>query len=513
MCVFWQHRRRIMPIQSESAASSASVAGTSTPYAELGKSPMLTNKTLLGAGWTVSSRLAGRLIDLATVLVLARQLAPADFGLCALAGTLTVITDMVLEVPLMQALTRLSSVRRTHLDTAFTLGVLRGALVGVIVFLAAWPFSRVYNDSRLIALVVFMAIGPMARSLYSPAMVLHIRKMSFWRVFAAEIAGKILACSIAISVIYLGGGYWAIAVNSVSAASAAMLLSYVLAPYRPAFSLVEFAEFRTFLGWLSMAQFAAALSWQFDRILLGYFGSKSDLGRYAMATDLSVLPTQSLIGPAMRPVMAALSQINGDRDRLRSAYSKASRFTMMLAVPACVGMSVTSDLIVRMLLGTQWLAAASYLQWLALATALSAFYQPFHSLALATNRTRLVFRLGFVELCCKVVLLSLGFYFYSLMGVIAGRAAVSLILFVLSLLTARDLVGTNAAAEVAHLCRVGAACAVMAVFVILLRHEVAGMQLNTGFELGATAAVGASVYYGALFAFGIRLWTPAVQIA
>jgi hypothetical protein len=34
---------------------------------------MLATKTLLGAGWTVSSRLAGRLIDFVTVLVLARD--------------------------------------------------------------------------------------------------------------------------------------------------------------------------------------------------------------------------------------------------------------------------------------------------------------------------------------------------------------------------------------------------------------------------------------------------------
>ncbi len=57
---------------------------------------MLTTKTLLGAGWTVSSRLTGRLVDFVTLLVLARTLTPADFGLAALAMTLTVITDMVL---------------------------------------------------------------------------------------------------------------------------------------------------------------------------------------------------------------------------------------------------------------------------------------------------------------------------------------------------------------------------------------------------------------------------------
>jgi O-antigen/teichoic acid export membrane protein len=474
---------------------------------------MLTIKTLLGAGWTVSSRLTGRLIDFVTILVLARTLTPADFGLTALAMTLTVITDMVLEVPLIASLTRLEQVEKSHLDTAFTLGALRGLVLAVVILVAAWPFSRIYHDSRLIPLVAVIAIGPIARSLYSPAMVNYIRNMSFQQVFLAEISGKIVAFIVAVSVTYLGGGYWAIAANSVTTPLAAMIISYFIAPYSPKFSLAKFSDSSSFLGWLSMTQVVAAFSWQFDRILLGYFITKADLGRYAMASDLSVLPTQSLIGPAMQPVMTAFAKINHDRDRLRRAYSKASHFTMMLAAPACVGMSLTSDLIFDVLFGPKWTAAAVYLQWLALATLLNSFYQPLYSLALATNRTSVVFRLGLVELCCKVVLMSLGLHFYSLMGVIAARGIVSVILFILSLRAARDLVGTHAASEVAHLWRVGASCALMAVLVIMLRHELIGHHLNVALEFAITAAFGAVAYVGTLFMLGVRFKTFSTQTA
>lgn len=465
---------------------------------------MLTTKTILGAGWTVSSRLAGRLIDFVTVLVLARTLTPADFGLTALAMSLTVVIDTVLDVPLIQALTRLKCVRKSHLDTAFTLGVLRGLLLSVVILVAAWPFSRIYNDNRLITLVAAIAIGPVARSLYSPAMVNYVRQMSFRQVFVAEFLGKIIASIVAIALVYLGGGYWAIAATSISTPVATTSISYLLAPYRPALSLSRFREFSTFLGWFSTAQVVTAFSWQFDRILLGYFITKADLGQYTMASDLSVLPTQSLIGPAMQPVMAAFSRINDDRERLRNAYLKASRFTMLIAAPACIGMSLTSDMVVDVLLGSKWKEAAIYFQWLALATVLSAFYQPLHALALATNRTNLIFRLSFIELCSRIVLVSLGLYFYSLMGVIAARGAVSLIMFVLSLLAARYLVGIKAASEVANLWKVAAACCVMAILVLVLRHELAGKDLNMVVELLLTAAFGAAVYIGALFALGVR---------
>jgi PST family polysaccharide transporter len=466
---------------------------------------MLTMKTILGAGWTVSSRLAGRLIDFITILVLARTLTPADFGLTAIATTLTVIVDSVLQVPLIQALTRLQSIRKSHLDTAFTLGVLRGLLLSLIVLGAAWPFAHIYNDNRLIALVAVLAIGPIARSLYSPAIVKYIRQMSFRQVFVAEFLGKIVASMLAISIVYSGGGYWAIAASSVSAPVAMTLISYFIAPYRPRLSLSKFPEFSTFLGWFSTAQIVSTLSWQFDRILLGYTISKSDLGQFAMATDLSDMPTQSLIGPAMQPVMAAFSRIDNDPERLRKAYLKASRFTMMLAAPACIGMSLTSDLIIDVLLGAKWTEAATYLQWLALCTVLIAFYQPVQSLALATNRTNVIFRLSLVELCSRIVLVSLGIYFYSLMGVVAARGAMSLIWFVLSLICAQYLVGTTVLSELRNLWQVAAACAAMALSVLALRHGLSGTHLNQVFELASTAAFGALVYVGSLFAFGVRL--------
>jgi O-antigen/teichoic acid export membrane protein len=419
--------------------------------------------------------------------------------------TLIAIVDTVLEIPLLHALTRLRSIGKSHLDTAFTLGVLRGLVVSLVVLAAAWPFSVIFHDARLTILVAALALGPIARSLYSPAMVMFIRQMSFRPTFTAEFLGKISASLVAISLVYLGAGYWAIAASSIGSSVATTLISYLLAPYRPTLSLINFPDFSTYLGWFSSSQVVSALSWQFDRALLGYFVSKSDLGQYTMASDLSVLPTQSLIGPAMQPVMAAFSRINDDPDRLRKAYLKASRFTMMLAVPTCIGMSLTSDLIINVLLGAKWSEAAIFLQWLALATVLSAYYQPLYSLALAVNQPHVIFRLTVIELCSRIVLVSSGFYFYSLKGVVAARGAVSLIMFFAALLHARKLAGVNMAFEVANLWRVAVSCAVMALVVLSFRYQMDAKHLNVLVELGLAGATGAVSYVGTLFALRVRL--------
>src|SRR5689334_15009508 len=228
---------------------------------------MLSKKTVLGAGWLVSSRLGGRIVDFVTILILARTLTPADFGLTALAMSLIAVADIVFELPVIGALTRLRQIEKSHLDTAFTLSTLRGLVFSVVILGAAWPYSIIFRDHRLAALVTVLAIGPISRGLCSPNMVKFIRQMSFHQAFVAELAGKILAALTAVAAVYLGAGYWAIAASSVTASAATTLISYLIAPYRPAFSLAKLSDFSKFMGWFNSAQVIAAVAWQFDRAL------------------------------------------------------------------------------------------------------------------------------------------------------------------------------------------------------------------------------------------------------
>jgi len=206
----------------------------------------------------------------------------------------------------------------------------------------------------------------------------------------------------------------------------------------------------------------------------------------------------------MQPVMAAFSRIVDDRERLRNAYLKASRFTMLVAAPTCVGMSLTSDLIVNVLLGAKWTEAAIYLQWVALGVVLNPFYQPVQNLALALNRTQVIFRLSLVELFLRVFLVSLGIHFYSLMGVIVARGVMSVIMFMLSLLTAQYLVGTRVISELVNLWQAALASAAMALLVLMFRYEISGTHLIAVLELILTSAFGVMVYIGSLVALGVR---------
>lgn len=466
---------------------------------------MLAFKAFKGAGWLIVSRFLGRIIDFFTLLFLARILTPADFGLAALAMSLVVVVDTVLEVPVTQALVRLNVIDKSHLDTGFTLSVMRSGLIALIVMTAAWPFSMFNHNPQLIPLIAMLALGPIVKGFYSPAMVYFARNMGFQQTFMMEFCGKLCAFVVAIIIVFSGGAYWAIAANFVTNSIAAVTMSYVLAPYRPALSLARLSDFAGFVGWFSSAQLVSALNWQFDRFLIGAGTDSTTLGRYAVASDVSVVPTQSLIGPALQPVMAAFSQINSDPQRMRLAFLKAARFAMLISVPACVGISLTSDLVTDLLLGEKWKDAAPLLSMLSLAVIPIPYFQTLYSASLSLDRPHILFRLNAIDLCFRIVLISIGFYFFSTGGVSVARVLLSAIMFTFYLNDARRLLGLGIGAQLKNIWKIALAAIVMVVWVLMLRDELGGRSWNHILELALVVATGAAAYVGTLFALGVRL--------
>lgn len=500
---------------TESLALTADVEGSANNPARPGwrrwltwpkpGSSVLAFSALLAAAWSVSARLTGRGVDFLMLIVLAHLLTPADFGTTALALSIVLVLETLMEIPLVQSLTSIKQLKRSHIDTAFTLGLLRGVAILAVLAPIAPIFSAVYGDPRLAPLVLALAMGPVARGLPSPNMVHFIRALNFRMTFIAEVSGKVIAALAALVVLYLGGGYWAIAVNVIMSAVGTTTITYILAPYRPRLCLREWTVFRAFLGWFTLAQMVSALNWQFDRLLLGRFVTPARLGQYTMASDLAVLPSQTLITPAMQPLLAALASISDDAARLSRAFLKAARFAMLIAAPACIGMSLTADLTISVLLGDQWPLAINFLQYIALTLIPAAYGQPLFALAFLKGRTIALLHLQLVELGLRILLLPMMMWAAEIYGVIGARGAIAVGLFIVTMIYVKRFLGLRVTTQLLSLWKIFAACVVMAGVVVNVRNGLDHyVELPQILELATVAAAGASCYFVTLFLLGVR---------
>lgn len=468
---------------------------------------MLKSRALRGAAWTIGARLAGRIVDFVTLVLLARFLSPSDFGLTTLATSIIIVVEMMLEIPIITALMRLPQIDDKHLDTAFTLGLARGTIVGVVLIILAWPFVLLYQEPRLLALLIFLTLAPVARSIYSPRIIDYYRDLNFESYITVDLTGKVVAAFLSVISLYLGFGYWAIATHTVMSSLLPTVFSYFRAPYKPKISLEKFSDFASFIGWFTPAQLVSALSWQFDRAFLGYFIDRGVLGQYAIASNLAALPIQSIIAPAMSPMMAAFARFSDDRARLKLSVLKATQLTIAISAPIGLGISQTSDLLSSLLFGEHWIGSSKYLSILGLTIVLGSYGQPLTNLAFSLNRPRLNFQLSLVDLGFKCAAIPVGYAYFGAVGVAYACVLSSLIIFVVSLYFIDELVSTTLLEQIINLKQVTISSAAMFTCVVFLRHLTAGafvpiVELFLVSTVGAVIYLSFSVYFGMLPAFG-----------
>lgn len=461
------------------------------------------HKSATGAVWLLAGRMIGRVLDLMVLLLLARVLEPADFGKVALAMTVLYVVEAVLEIPLMPAMIRAPSIEKSHLDTAFTLGLLRGLFITVIMCAAAWPYAAFNNDPSLAVLICVLSLAPALRSLASPAMVHFARNINFRPEFLLDVISKLVSLIAGATVALTLHNYWALAAATIAGPAAIMTTSYILAPYRPRLSLKEWSTFNNLVLWTTIGQFLNAFSWQIDRILLGRNTSRDQLGHYAVAGDLANLPYLALITPLWRTLVAGFSTIQSDAQRLGSAYLRAISAVFTIGAPALLGLAFLAAPLVRILLGDKWDDSVALVAAFGVINVISLYTVPLTLLVMVLNRSQINVKMSLIVLAFKLPLMLLGLTYFGIPGVVAAALASCVLYAGLALYNGTKVAPVTMSAQLLSPWRPLLSCAGMGAFVVPAGQGLMSLEMGPVFviALGATIGVGAVSY--AMILFGL----------
>ena len=463
----------------------------------------LSQRTVRAGLWTVGARLSSRVIDLVALLVLARFLGPADFGLVATAMTIIFIVEAILELPLASALIRLPEISRRAYDTAFTLGLLRGIAVAALMAALSYPLARFYGDERLVPLICTLALAPAMRGLASPRMVQFEKTMDFRRRGIVEFLGKATAAAVAITIAVATGSYWAIAASTITAPTVMMIVSYAMAPMLPRLTLTDWPLFADVVGWNFASQILAAINWQIDRLLLPRYIDTASFGRFTAANDLASLPFQAVAAPAAGPLMAAFVNAR-EKGTLRETYLKSSGGLVLILLPILCFMALLSGPVIRVLLGAKWGEAAPILTWFALIALIALPSIPMSSLAMLVGRSRALAVRSLAELSVRVPLSLAGVIFFGIPGAIVAKLGGTLAACISSFYLTREIAGVRIADQLLVVVR-----PLMAVIPAALVLYLCEIYLNFDDNLYISFVLTGAVYCLTYGAFIYLLWVAA----
>jgi len=380
-----------------------------------------------GALWTVGTRWAVKAVGFINTVVVARFIAPQDYGLVAMAFLVVALTQAMLDFGASTALLRKPSLSRDEIDSAWTLcviqGVLAGGLMALLSPLASWYFA----DPQLIHVLWVLAACQVLVGFSNVGMTLARKELQFSVEFYYLASHKTLSVLATIISAYFLRDYRALVIGVVTGYSSLLILSYLLHPYRPRWNTSKIPEIWAITKWLMLAGVGSFFLRKSDELVAGRIGSTAEFGLYNVGSDIGQLPTGEL-GPAMlRAFLPVLSTIQTDIARTNQAVLKTLAAVNTLTLPIGFGFAAVALPATVLLLGDKWLGATPFVACFALAGSLQFAISPLNTLLVLRGHTRLQNHVVWIEFAVFVGMAMILVPQLHLLGLVWARITASLV--------------------------------------------------------------------------------------
>jgi len=333
-----------------------------------------------GVAWITFQALVVRLSGVVIFLVLARLLLPAAFGLLAAAQVFVALSRALAEAGLSRTLVQKPTLRAAHLDSAFLVSAIIGAVLALVMAVSAPLVADLYDLSGLTPVLLALSVVPLLVGLSNVPDAILSRQLMFRALAVRGMYAVVSAGVVGITLAFLGAGAWALVAQVITQAVVAFVVLWVSARWKPGRQW-EGPAIRELLGFGSHVVGIGLLNF-FNRrageLLIGVVLGPIALGLYAVAMRVLTLTLDLLINNVNKIAWPVFSRVAHQPERLRSAYLRSVSITTLCAFPGFTILGLFGNPLTPLIFGQQWTHAGP------LMTAL-AFIGPVQSIAMFNN--------------------------------------------------------------------------------------------------------------------------------
>jgi O-antigen/teichoic acid export membrane protein len=325
-------------------------------------------KTIHGGMWEGSIRTSTHAVSLLRTLVLARLLAPYDFGLMGIALLATSILETFSETGFEHALIQKKGDIEEYLDTAWMVQVSRGLVLGLVLYATAPWIATFFASPEAVEIVHLVCLAVMVAGFRSIGLTLLTKEMRFKRRGLVSMSSAVANFVVSVTAAVALRNASAIAYGLLAGNTVATIVSYGVHPYRPSlrWNTKRARELLGFGRWIHGSTILVFLFREGDDIFLGKVLGTLSLGLYQMAYRVSNLPATQVTHLISKVMLPAYAEIQDRREQLRSAYLQALSITTAVATPLAFAVAYFAPDFTKIILGDKWLPMVPIVQILAL---------------------------------------------------------------------------------------------------------------------------------------------------
>ena len=357
-------------------------------------------------------------VQLIVTVILARILAPEDFGVIAMLVLFIGVAGIFIDSGFSSALIQRQNVTHTDESTVFFFNLGMGGVAALLLCAVAPWIAEYFNQPILKYLTYAMSFGLFAGAFGSIHRTLLSKEMNFKTTAKVGVVSSVMAGVLAIYMAINEYGVWSLAAQSVMSGIVTVLLLWRWHPWRPTltFSLVSLRSFFRFGGYTMAATLTDVFSTNLYLILIGKLYSAGDVGIYSRAQNTQQLPNTLMMGIINRVAFSTFSTVSEDKARLVRGLRQAQALSMFVNIPVSVCIIILAEPLVLTLFGQQWLPSVPILQVLGLGGLLWPLHVLNLNVLMAQGRSDLKFK---IEIFKKVFAISLtvAASFYGVMAI------------------------------------------------------------------------------------------------
>lgn len=324
----------------------------------------LARTTLHGVLWMTAGRFLKAPTNLLAVAILARLLTPADFGVVAIGFVVVALAAVLVDGTFGMVLVQRKTVEPDTIGASLLLSASLGGIFGLVLIVGG-PIVQGYFDFPQLSQVlrVMATVLPISAVMAVTTGLLQ-RAHRFGVITINSFLAQVTYAAVAIALAFTGFGMWSLVWAQVVQVSVETVLGYLAVRpfYSIGFSVPALRESFRSGGMFTVSKIFNWAAGNVDTIVVGRLLGAAALGLYSRPRTLMHTINQAIGTGTARVLFSTFAKMQTDIPRMREAFHRALSSALVAAAFASAFMILFADLIVRVLLGPQWLSAVPILQ-------------------------------------------------------------------------------------------------------------------------------------------------------
>lgn len=314
--------------------------------------------------WRFAERCGAQLVTFIVSIVLARILAPEDYGKIALVTVFTAIMQVFVDSGLGTALIQKKDADDLDFSSVFYFNFAICLILYMIMFLLAPFIANFYRDESLVPIIRVISLTIVISGVKGIQQSYVSRNMLFKRFFFATLGGTVFSAVFGIWMAYAGAGVWAIVAQQLSNTTIDTLILWITVKWRPKkeFSWERLKKLLSF-GWKMLASSLLDTIYNNLRnLVIGRIYSSADLAYYNQGDKMPSVIVNNINTSIDSVLLPTMANAQDDCTRIKEMTRRAIKMSTYAMAPLMMGLAFCAEPIIRLVLTEKWLPCVPYLR-------------------------------------------------------------------------------------------------------------------------------------------------------